>query len=640
MRSRTLLVLAAFAIVPSFPTRGLVQSSTKVAASDLNAPGLAATYQEARVLYQQGDIPKAEAIYQTIVADQSASARDRSGAFRELARIAWLVDGNGQKAIAILARSLPTDPDPCPAAVLYGQVLNDGPARSQTPSQLAPWAQRCAETEPEVSLQVTRSYILAAAAKGPSRRAAATRTARAAWEGMTPVARKGLEGSRQRMRIGLLEENVDESLAGWRDFFWLGEGSAPQAFGMSDADVVAAFRSGGRLNATKEEALRLASLLVRAGFADEAHQLASDRALASSRGALAAKWDLIRRYLTMRDALVATALAHDRLYAREHRDNGQEYKTSVEKIMREAVKGIGRPGEKPSEVLYETWGLYGPDVGNDDGVKSLHLGHTVVDEQQEVVQGERRGWVHFVALDNMIANSFWGWLNDAVGGWATEDTIVQVRPFYADGVLARLAIAKPGPARQRQLERIKEGEAQDRTLVANGKLVYLPGMARRISLQAIDQLAAELRASNPTPEAFDRQFLKTHAQRSTYCSITLHEGRHALDKAQFTGPNELSSEELEYRAKLSEISFCPSPRIIFSNIHNSGLGGEDPLEIANLRILTAYAAWIAAHRNEVAGFDPNIPDFAQLDKLTDDQLRAVAADLDREVTKQPSKATP
>lgn len=604
------------------------------AAWSQTAEDLAAKYDEARVLYQQGNVPKAETMYQTIVADQSASARDRSGAFRELARIAWLVDGNGQKAVAILARSLPNDPDPCPAALLYGRVLNDGPARSQAPSKLAPWAQRCAETDPGVALQLTRSHILDAAAKGPSQRTAATRAARAAWEGMRPLARNGIEGSRQRMRIGLLEGNVDEALAGWRDFLWLGEGSAPQAFGMSDADVVTAFRSGGGLNATKEGALKLAFLLVRAGFADEARQLASDRALASSRGALAAKWDLIQRYLTMRDGLVAATLAHDRVYARERRDAGQEYRNSIEKIMREATKGIGRPDVKPSDVLYETWGLYGPSVGNTDGVTSLHLGHTVVDEQQEVVQGERRGRIRFVVLDNMISNSFWGWLNNAVGGWATENTIVQVRPLYTEGVLSRLAIAHPGPARERQLERIRQGEAQDRTLMGNGKLVYLPGMARRIALQAIDQLAAEIRASNPTPEAFDRQFVKTYADRSTHCSITLHEGRHALDKAQFTGPNELSSEELEYRAKLSEISLCSWPRIILGNIHGSGLG-EGSHGIANFRILTAYAAWIAAHRNEVAGFDPNIPNFAQLYKLTDDQLRAVAADLDREVTRQP-----
>src|ERR1044072_8726955 len=113
-----------------------------LAACALTATARAATYDEARELYRQGNVPKAEAMYQAIVADQSASARDRSGAFRELARIAWLIAGEGQKAIAILAQSLPNDPDPCAAALLYGQALNDDTARSKWATKSWHWALR------------------------------------------------------------------------------------------------------------------------------------------------------------------------------------------------------------------------------------------------------------------------------------------------------------------------------------------------------------------------------------------------------------------------------------------------------------------------------------------------------------------
>lgn len=593
-----------------------------------------ATFEEARSVYFSGDVPRAEALYRTLAEHPATSPGDRASAIRELARIAWLVDGEDAQAVRLLTQSMPADPDPCPAALLLGRILNEGGQSNLVPARLALLKERCAAIEPGVALQLTRAQILTAAATPPNRRTAAVAAARAAWQEMPELTRSGLEAARQRLRIGLLAGDAEAALGGWRDYFWLGDAGAPQAFGDVGPQVIAAFRAGARPGARRADALALASWLVRAGFADEARQLASDHALARSRGSLAAQWRKIDRYLRMREALVAATLSHDRGYARGRRDGGDAYKSDVERIMREAVAGLGRRGAAPMNLMHELWGLYGTPVGDTGGVQSLHLGHTMIDARQEVVQGNRRGSIRFIALDNMIANAFSSWLPDGAfgnGGWATGGhTIIQVRPLYAGSVLRRLATVDEGVARTHFVERMNTLEAEDRRLIAGGRIVFLPGMDLRFVLQAVDGLAAEVRAADPDPATFAQRFRTAWSDRSTLCSITFHEGRHVLDQAQFTGAAALSGAELEYRAKLSEIALCPSPRIIMGAIHDSNLG-DGSHGTANLRILTAYARWISEHRSEVAGFDPQVPDFAQLYKLTDDQLRTVAAALDREI---------
>ncbi|HEY0148729.1 MAG TPA: hypothetical protein VGB70_06965 [Allosphingosinicella sp.] len=597
----------------------------------LPASASATTFAEAKQVYLSHDVTRAEALYRQIAADPKASPGDRASASRELGRIAWLVDGDHLRATSIIERSLPTDPEPCAAALLLGRILNEGERPDLVPAKLAPFDPACVELEPRLALQIARSHTLAVARKRPGARTASLAAARAYLAGMDPLTRTTLDSARYRMRIGLLAGDSEEALAGWRDYFLLGSRSAPQAFGGSDAQVIATFRAGTPRIAAKADAMRLATLLARAGFADEVRLIASDKGLSTATGALAREWDLIRRYLTLRDGLAAAALTHDRRYARTRQDDADAYRAEVSRVIGEAVKGLGKAGQKPMEVLYDRWGLFGTEVGDTGGVMSQHLGHAIEDDRREIVQGNRRGKIRFINVDNMIVNSFVGWLPDgeqAPSGWATGgDTIIQVRPLYVDGTLSRLAPSKPGPARDRFVQRMEQAEAEDRKLHAGGKIVYLLGMARRLRLQGIDAIAAEVRAT-PGEGTYEQRFISTWLDRETFCSITLHEGRHILDQAEFTGENKLDGVELEYRAKLSDLSMCPSPRITIGTIIGPG---DDPHGQANRRILTAFDSWISENREQVAGFDPAVPGYAQLWKLTDAQLRTVALVLDREV---------
>jgi hypothetical protein len=118
-------------------------------------------------------------------------------------------------------------------------------------------------------------------------------------------------------------------------------------------------------------------------------------------------------------------------------------------------------------------------------------------------------------------------------------------------------------------------------------------------------------------------------------SIFAHEGRHAIDAefethffGLFLGGGLNSSAALEFRAKLSEIAFAPVPRLAFGGILNENIGGPTPHGQANLKLMKGLVAWMDAHHAEIDGLDPKKPLLTQLDRLTDDQLRASARSLD------------
>ena len=104
-------------------------------------------------------------------------------------------------------------------------------------------------------------------------------------------------------------------------------------------------------------------------------------------------------------------------------------------------------------------------------------------------------------------------------------------------------------------------------------------------------------------------------------SIWSHEGRHAIDKKY---GHWITSPELEFRAKLSQLQFAPSPLHAIVDIAGSGNPefGDTPHGKANRRIAQALFDWMKAHNAQINGLDASKPLMLQLDKLTDDQVRA------------------
>jgi hypothetical protein len=180
-----------------------------------------------------------------------------------------------------------------------------------------------------------------------------------------------------------------------------------------------------------------------------------------------------------------------------------------------------------------------------------------------------------------------------------------------------LRVARPGPARDRFLARIAEQEAQERAALGRDGIALLPATGNRIYLQALDGLARDVGGD-------DAAFIAAYWREEVNYSITLHEGRHALDKAS---GRRFSDPELEFRAKLSQIALSAYPRLGLAVVIAAQIS-DTPHGRANRRILQGYRAWMRRHRGEIAGFDRGQPTLAQLHLLTDDQIRAAARAMD------------
>ena len=591
--------------------------------------------EQAAAAYGVYDINRAEALYRRASNDPQASPPDRGIARREWARIIWLVDGDAAAARKILEAGIAEDPDPCPAALLYARMLGGGGKSGS--ARIDALAVQCLAIEPGIAVERVRARMLeAAAAPSPD---PLLREANGRWDALPLDAQSGPAGSRLLLALGLLSHDAERALAGWRSYFGLGAGEdAPQGLRSLAPDAAGTFERGLAPDAPSSDRLALAILLMRAGFAEELRRFAA--------GALEgiAADDAERRtidaYLALRTAIDAEVLAHDRRYARHGAADEDAYEERLRRILAAAVASLGRAGkvdgagEDPWPALRRHFNLFGT-IGKSNGVSSLHLGHVVVDEQMSVTQDGRSGTLRFLAIDLMAQNGFSGWLADGAGGpggWAVDGTtIIQVRPRFMATVETSLALARPGAARDRALREIETKRRSDRAIARNEPISYLPGVRDRLRLQGIDDIVASVRAAGISEAGFAPAFRKAYAEATFGSAIVAHEGRHALDQIEFPGGRALPNEELEYRAKLSEIAFSVSPRLALSSIYSPLFGGSTGHGIANRRLAAELARWIAANGDQVAGYDPQRTPLEQLDPLTNDQLRAIVPALDTAV---------
>jgi hypothetical protein len=125
-----------------------------------------------------------------------------------------------------------------------------------------------------------------------------------------------------------------------------------------------------------------------------------------------------------------------------------------------------------------------------------------------------------------------------------------------------------------------------------------------------------------------RLFLAEYSKAVFNQSIRVHEGRHAIDNSMGVGTTQkVDQAVLEYHAKLSELALTAYPRIALRNMDRS-LEGDGPHDRAGARVFDGYRKWMEAHTGEIMGYDSTIPALAQIDKLTDPQIRDIARSLD------------
>jgi hypothetical protein len=265
-------------------------------------------------------------------------------------------------------------------------------------------------------------------------------------------------------------------------------------------------------------------------------------------------------------------------------------------------------------------------IGQTAGIPDILYGHRVADESREIEQHGRKASLRFVQLDGMVAGGYATWAThgrQGTGGWVGDGVVYQVRPMYVDGPLRLWRQLTDPETKARAREEVRAESLRDRERVAGDEVAALRGLDLRLSEEYARSLRQRLERKGLSGDALRDDFLRTARLETDASSIWAHEGRHAIDRAM--GIRE--DEELEFRAKLSEVQFAPGPRGSLGSIL-SPVGGPNPHGRANERVLRGIVSWMKAHAGEVSGFDAGSAVLPQLDRLTDDQLREACRSLD------------
>lgn len=267
-------------------------------------------------------------------------------------------------------------------------------------------------------------------------------------------------------------------------------------------------------------------------------------------------------------------------------------------------------------------------IGQTGSYVDLHYAHIFIDDARTIDQYGHRAQIRRIALDRLVSNGYESWLWDgrqAHGGWASTDRVYQVRPGYADGALAQWEMLTDPKLRAEEEQRIMRLTAGDDEIARKDPTGYLPGLAARLDWEGLNAILSHLRERGEAD--LKQRFIVDFTRIGLDANFFAHEGRHVLDKQAF-GPS-LQSEELEFRAKLSEIAFSEQPRWSYGPIMNANIGDKSsPHGRANRRIMQGLVAWMEKHRASIAGLDAARPMLPQFDKLTDEQMREAMRAMD------------
>jgi hypothetical protein len=288
------------------------------------------------------------------------------------------------------------------------------------------------------------------------------------------------------------------------------------------------------------------------------------------------------------------------------------------------------PEFKPEIFQEEMSKRFGAEInlGKTGGDLDLHMGHRVIDEERTVSQYNRTAKIRFVSLDSMISNGFESWLWDGRaghGGWATATTITQVRPAYSGGGLRAWRVLNDPAERKKLNDEIAKVSIADEARARVNPYAFLLGLQKRLLFEGEEKLLTRLRSQGLTGSELRLSFLSEYEKAVVESSIFAHEGRHAIDAALKL---DLTNDEREFRAKLSQTVFAPEPRLNLSSIFDANIGDNTPHGIANLKIMKGILKWMEENKNSIKGLYSSKPLLPQFDLLTDEQIRTVFRSMD------------
>ena len=582
-----------------------------------SAPAKPATIDNASQAAFNSDYATARSLYLS-VAQTTADAKERETADIGLATIEWRIEGNPDAA------RLRLDALGTSRGLLEGSRLERDRGRYSESEALARKAMALAQDKSERNAGEV-ALVEAIVASHLSARRTRTAPPPADLREAFDLIHRTVEQGRGRLRPSLLYLDAalmlgdgEAALDAWKSYFDGAAASALLAPAATKLEQLLPHWNGGT------------SLELAKAFADS--RLFDEAVLVGASPDVVAWDDYIRR---------AQQLTND--YYREvanRRGNPRAYREELTKLTHGICRTLkvecsGNTIEGKLETpLFDRFGAL-ISAGDTSGTFNLHFGHAVVDEQRQVSQYGRGGAIRLILLDTMVSNGFesWSWNGAGQhGGWAGESFIVQVRPAYAEGPVREWERLVDPEQRKKRDEEIARETEKDWSRAAADPYCYLPGLQMRLRREAVLGLLDELRAKGVTDAALREAFISELGRRETESSIFAHEGRHAIDahsKPKWWAWLVDSRSQSEFQAKLSEIAFAPDPKLaIAGGIITANIGSDSNHGKANSRIMKGAVEWMKSHQVEIAGLDAKRPLLPQLDRLTDDQLRALARSMD------------
>jgi hypothetical protein len=590
-------------------------------------------YSRANAAFMQHDLTGAEAAYREVLQSDTVTEH-RTDAWLTLAGIAWRVRQDTAAAFQHLREMEANEKGRHEAGLERARILA---AHQQWDAarQAATTAVQAAEDAAgrERALTVHAAVVIEPALRqrlgrpgGAAVDSAALAAAVAQLRQVVQAAPGILHPARWLVLGGVLAHDGPAVLEGWRSYYLVSTGDTASGPLAEPRRTLSALLPAWRGDAAQRAAL--AGALADSRLFDAAAVLAPEGgdAPADQRAA-----DIVAyaRFLWDAERLTDEYYRQTALGRGDHRAWRRELSALGEALWPRLAWNGAPPRYSQERALAELDRRFGAVVivGETAGYEDMHYGHRVVDEQRTVSQYGHQASVRFIALDAIASNGFqsWAWFGRAGhGGWQNETGIVQVRPQYVeDPRQAWLAVTDSAEIRRNEA-RVAADSAQDVARARVAPVAFFPGARARMVRDARRALLDSLRAAGLQATELEAAFHRAYGQAVQESSIFAHEGRHAIDNAI----GRFNAEELEYRAKLSEVAFAPRPRLALSGIMNAGIGDRTPHGRANERALRGVLAWMQAHAGEIAGLDRSAPLLPQLPLLTDAQLRQAFASQD------------
>lgn len=255
---------------------------------------------------------------------------------------------------------------------------------------------------------------------------------------------------------------------------------------------------------------------------------------------------------------------------------------------------------------------------------SFFVGHSVVNDSRTIEQYGRKIKITYISLDNVIGNIYPRWYFGffGVGGWAIENQVIQIRtvPLNNNSPLRAFNRLINEKERVKWLEEIKEKSIKDNSIAISNPYAILEGLSERLKYQCYSQILDSMKQLNYDDRELKIHFLSSVGNLLLNATVYNHEGRHLLDSYADYPDNTVmfTSEEREFRAKLSEVAFSRYPKLAFTE---GILRQEDPAhENANKRIIKGVVNWMVKNTKKIKNINTSRPLLPQLDLLTDEQL--------------------